>query len=299
MKPLLFPTLFLIVPMAFAETRNQWIPPRIPPLPAKPVLPAPVPRQAEYIPPKAVYEKDDSIKNKLTFRGRNVMPLHNGEIPIPGPTQSKEGFEKNRNYTFGRDGKLQIFNSFGNAGKFSKDTGTRTFYFLPAVKKPSVKINSVSGDLQVETASGHTFMFSKDTGMLKKMDGATIKEDPVISGTNKGGVEFENHFGIILDSGWGLGTTNYLSPGKKSTFKDQKGNTCEVSNSEVFNYPPKGSREEVAPKFQTRETLEPFLSKKCPKLDLTPLKGLQAVKSGADSHESGAGKKIPDARTAK
>lgn len=175
-----------------------------------------------------------------------------------------------RRFEMNGDGQLMVFEFFGTSGHNSADSGSRTFYFFPVTRSPSLT-TTASGQVSVQTASVPAIVFEK-TGKIAKIDGAKFVEDPAITGSNEGGVSIDYPDGILLDCGWALGKQSIQNRNRTSTFIDPAGTRCSVQNSRVFRYV---SKDEVHPLYKSASELAAFLRTACPGLDLTTLENLQ------------------------
>lgn len=148
---------------------------------------------------------------------------------------------RSRSYVFSENGILLVFNSFGDSGSISKDTGARTFYILPAASIPDFEIET-QGSVRVRTASGVQAEFSPATGMLEDFSEITFREVPEISADNDGGVELspskqpgESRI-LVLDAGWAVGHVAQQDPSGSSFVRLGGGRSCEMPNKVLFDY---------------------------------------------------------------
>src|SRR5437763_1115714 len=80
------------------------------------------------------------------------------------------------------------------------------------------------------------------------------------------GVAFEQHQGVLLDTGFLLGNSPKVRSSRKSVFRDSKNTACSVGNDEIFEYRPSNPEWEIPFRFATDSDLYRFLRKRCPEL---------------------------------
>lgn len=166
-----------------------------------------------------------------------------------------------RDYTFGRDGSLMVFNSV--PGDDATSTGARSYFLFPRSDDLSVSIiQADGGQVRVRTPSGVVFIFSAKTDRIQSISGASWSEDPRVSMSNQGGVEIRSIPGVLLDTGWKLGDISYSNPRRLSVFRDSAGDGCQVANGEIFSY----STPDPHVKYATDASLWAFLAGSCPGL---------------------------------
>lgn len=164
-----------------------------------------------------------------------------------------------RSFIFRETGKLLIFNSYG-PGPSETKTGARVFYFFPRQKIPSFSISAST--VTVASGTALALVFDAVSGQLIKGVSAVVNEDPKISADNQGGLEIHSYSGLMLDAGFQLGSDPSANEQGSSIFRDVKGQSCLVKNSEVFNIDTDG---ESTFKF-TDQRLAKFLAQRCPGL---------------------------------
>lgn len=157
-------------------------------------------------------------------------------------------------------GKLLVFNSYGS-GPSETDTGARVYYFFPRKINPNFSLSE--NKVRVHVSDGlFKIIFDAESGRLLSAEGARISQDPKIYPENKGGIEISSFRGLMLDSGFSMGSDPSADQSRESIFTDQMGRRCTVKNSEVFLIDSSG---ESTFKF-TDKNLAKFISKRCPGL---------------------------------
>lgn len=169
-----------------------------------------------------------------------------------------------RSYMFGTDGMFMVFNSFGPGGPLS-DTGARVFYFFPRFSHPSFQVLP-NGVVEVSSASGLPFQFDPKTARVKQIAGSRFLEDNEVKPSNNGGLEILSHPALILDLGFMIGESPKIMPQRQSTFRDGRGNTCVVSNKDLFIYRKNDPSWDYPFRYKTDASLKMFLDKRCPQL---------------------------------
>lgn len=168
-----------------------------------------------------------------------------------------------RSLIFRETGALMVFNSFGN-GPENTHTGARVFYFFPRQQIPS--FHALQDSVEVTTShKGFTLYFDLQTGKILSATNAQIKEYADVEPSNQGGIEIPTFQGLILDSGFTMGSDPTSDFSRSSTFRDENNQTCTVKNSDIFS---KNSSGDISFKF-TDMGLKKFLSSRCPGIKFT------------------------------
>lgn len=169
-----------------------------------------------------------------------------------------------RDFLFDDDGLFMIFNSLGQ-GPESETTGAREFYLFPRGVKPlSYDYDGANKRLAVTTPSGKIFTFNTEKAILVSITDTTFTQDYNVVKGNNGGIEITKNNNFFLDLGFTLGQSPSQNPSRKITFKDTRGNTCQVKNSQIFKYTVDS---DVIFKYNDAQ-LKTFLQTSCPKLKL-------------------------------
>lgn len=139
-----------------------------------------------------------------------------------------------RSYLITTDGLLMVFNSYGS-GSSSTHTGARMFYFFPReVFTNEVQLGNDAVSIKLNQKL--KFQFRTKTLNLVNQENFKVKTDPKISRNNRGGVEILKYNGVYLDVGFSMG----MAPSDKregvSVFKNQFGQSCQVTNNQIFDY---------------------------------------------------------------
>lgn len=167
-----------------------------------------------------------------------------------------------RDYLFTSHGLLMVFNSFG-PGDESQNTAAREFMLFPRVSQQfTYKWNDDVRELEFVHVTGDKFIFDAKKGRLKSMDRAKVTVADYVEPSNRGGVEILNYPGLLLDSGFRIGNAPTSDASASSVFRDSKGATCKVKNSEIYKYTGGG---DVIFKYSDKG-LKTFLQSRCPKL---------------------------------
>ena len=210
---------------------------------------------------------EDSCPYKSIKKGKiDVMQLKmkGGKCAVMvKPSSTRQ--DKHRSYSVFSNGAFVVFNSTGS-GSVSSSTGARAYFFFPRKERPSFE-EMTTGEIAVRTVAGQIIRFSPVSGKISSMTGAAYSEDPSISLRNRGGVEIKSCDCLWLDTGWQKGEVAYSNPSGSSTFRDRSGSACAVKNREIFDH----AGGEAVLKYETSDRLQAFLSKRCPKLDISML----------------------------
>lgn len=167
-----------------------------------------------------------------------------------------------RDYLFSEDGKLLVFNSFGDGDEGSA-TAAREFMFFPRrFKYPQFYFNDQARKLEVISVNGDVYYFDYETTHLVSMTAGNIKVSDQVKPSNRGGVEISNYQGLKLEVGFRIGGSPSSNLSNNAAFTDIQGNQCSVKVGEVFKYTQDGD----AIFRYSDKTLVDFLSSRCPQI---------------------------------
>jgi hypothetical protein len=166
-----------------------------------------------------------------------------------------------RDYLLTDSGEIMVFNSYGY-GPENETTAARVYYVFPRTQLPHAEPGQTEVLIQTATP-GVMFTLDRKTFRLKNATaGGQIVEDPKVYPGNKGGVQILSLPTVWLDAGFAVGHDPTSESGSASIFHDANGKTCQVRNSEIFDYP----NGDVDFKFLKDADLAKFLKKRCPNL---------------------------------
>ena len=180
-----------------------------------------------------------------------------------------------RQYLLDGSGLFMVFDSI--AGPEDTSTGARSYFFFPRRKSASYRFLD-DGRLEVDAPSGQAFFFSPKTARLESVPGVSYTEDPMVSMNNNGGVEISRAGGVWLDAGWQTGSASFAHPERTSVFHDAAGNSCPVSNADIFTNDKNGN---PSFNFPAAAALALFLRRHCPLLGAASLTSGPAAASVA------------------
>ncbi|MDE2491173.1 MAG: hypothetical protein KGM24_10015 [Elusimicrobia bacterium] len=140
-----------------------------------------------------------------------------------------------RDYAVFSDGMLMVFSSYG-AGEGPDMTSARSFYFFPRRGLPRLETDKAAGTVRVVMADGGVATFDPATAQIAGLDRGAVTVSPRIARDDDGGVEIPEYRGLMLDAGFRLGELPAGRPNAASTFRSAEGQTCTVTNSEIFAY---------------------------------------------------------------
>lgn len=166
-----------------------------------------------------------------------------------------------RDYTFYSTGLLMVFSSYGPGEDVAHLTSAREFYFFPRLQAPTLAMDEAAGTISVTHVDGRRFVIDPATAQLASLDG-DVDVAPTVDPNVRGGVEIPRYAGLILDSGYRMGAQPSGRRTGTSTFRAPQGQTCTVTNTEVFEYTPDG---EFHLKFDDA-ALKAFLRTRCPNI---------------------------------
>jgi hypothetical protein len=165
-----------------------------------------------------------------------------------------------RDYAFFSDGMLMVFNSYGE-GEGPSMTSARQFYFFPRARAPHLDADAAAGTIAVVLSDGGRATFDPKTAQISALDRGTVTVSPSLDPSARGGVEISGYRGLLLDAGFRQGELPSGLPNGQSTFHGAQGQTCTVTNSEIFAY----SGSDNSFKFDDAG-LSAFLKTRCPAL---------------------------------
>lgn len=176
----------------------------------------------------------------------------------------KTGSKNYRNIIFTDEGQIQVFSNFPGTTN-SNSTGARVYYLFPfKEKKDIVQVNE--SHLSLKHPSGVVFDFDKN-GKMSSLD-LPIKVSKEINSKNKSGIEIQNFpKGLLVDLGYRMGASPVNNKNAIVTITDKRNIKCIFLNNE-FNKIIDGEAELI---YKTNLELHKFLTKKCPKLDISDL----------------------------
>lgn len=169
---------------------------------------------------------------------------------------------KYRDFMWTSEGKFMVFNSYSN-GSNSTETGARVFFLFPRSSNIDMDYQINGSETVIKTAGdGLEFRVANDTGKLTAFNWGTVKES-ALRRDNNGGVELELNQGMVLDTGFALGTDPTSISGKKSQFSNKQGQTCVFKNTELFDY----SNDDAIYKHSDAKTWS-LIRSRCPNFQL-------------------------------
>ncbi len=182
-----------------------------------------------------------------------------------------------RRFGFAGDGQLSVFIQPG--GNSQKQNSSQSYLIYPFGELPISKVES-DGTLTVKTGSGQKIVFDPRTATPTSIEGCQIEVRPNITLQDSGFKikSCEKH--LVIETKVEVGGEYIAYPDKSLTIKDPKGHSCEVKNSDLYNYEKSGKSVHdragrfftFAMKFKKNEDMAKSLKKLCPRLDVSMLK---------------------------
>lgn len=167
-----------------------------------------------------------------------------------------------KDFLLASSGLFLIFNSYG-AGNESDTTAAREFHFFPRTKAAlEYRYDATSNQILVTTTSGKIFVFDAAKAVLVRISGTSITQDYDITPTNKGGIEIVQNDGLFMDGGFKIGQSPSQNPKNKVTFRDSRGNHCQLVNSDIYRYT---ADNDAILKYNDGQ-LKSFLAQRCPQI---------------------------------
>jgi hypothetical protein len=178
--------------------------------------------------------------------------------------------DRERTYSFMPGGQFLVNERFGRSPeRDSAVSGTRAFFLFPTPRRLTLEKDLQSGHVVVRYFPVRVVEID-GRGLITRMTGAVLAQEPVITSVTQGGVTFKQFDGVLLDAGWGKGEVAFRKyPEADSTFTDRAGRTCVQPNRAIFDY-----SDRYTPKlaFPSDQALARFLAGRCsPEFDTAPL----------------------------
>ncbi|NIO08043.1 MAG: hypothetical protein GTO40_08600 [Deltaproteobacteria bacterium] len=152
----------------------------------------------------------------------------------------------------------------------SKTTGGRNYIFWPKTKWSRQRTMNPDGSVSVLPSwASEPVIFQKgEVKDIRSMPGVRVRLQKVTKG-NKGGIDLEplpNSGTLMLSGGYHRGNYPFAVPKRNSTFFDDQGASCRISNSELFDYEFETDGRTVNRylfKYRNDEALKSFLRSRC------------------------------------
>ena len=179
-----------------------------------------------------------ACKDKYEVINGTQVQMINGKDGCLMSVHPRDAFQTliYRDFLFDEDGLFMVFNSYG-PGDESKTTAAREFRFFPRGKRDmTYSHDAATSRLSVTTPSGKVFVFNSQKGILVSISGSKITQDYNINPNNKGGIEIVSNDGLLLDGGFTVGQSPSQNPKRKLTFRDTRGQECQLANGDVYRY---------------------------------------------------------------
>jgi hypothetical protein len=169
-----------------------------------------------------------------------------------------------RDYMITSDGYFMVFNSYSES-EDPTATGAREFYFFPR-KSDNLQVthDAKNEEVVVKMTDDLSISFDTKTAEVKKISKGQVQVASSVNPNNNGGVEILKFNGLMLDAGFALGHSPSERATAKSVFIDENGQSCSVTNKEIFNY----TNGNVRLKYNDAG-MKTYLSKSCPQLKLS------------------------------
>lgn len=200
----------------------------------------------------------DVIERASAYQFHRYLNDNNNCFFSALPMDGEPFYYHYRSYLFTDKGTMMVFNSYE---KEEVTDGARVFMIFPRNRLPSLEV--VDGRPVMKSATeGVDLILHEKKSIIYGMNGGTATEDYTVSPKNAGGVELSEMKTLIMDAGFTALKDPTSDLSRKSTFKDIKGNSCTVKNSEVFK---NAGTSDTIFKFNDKE-LKTFLGKRCPQI---------------------------------
>lgn len=166
-----------------------------------------------------------------------------------------------RSFSYDSLGMIMVFTSYGD-GPEDKMTSAREFYIFP--RRNQFSFPTINGSrIRLSLMNGTAIEFDGATERVSAYTGGTFTYNPLLDPRVRGGLELRPSSGIIMDGGYRQGSSPSMVPFGVVEFRDGRGNTCSLTNRDVYAYSANG---EPSFKFPTDAQLRPFLQAQCPSL---------------------------------
>ena len=175
----------------------------------------------------------------------------------------------NRQYIIGAAGQFDVFINMGR-GPLSETTGGRNYIFWPHSHWSRQRIKNADGSVSVIPSwTSKPVVFQKDEVKdIQSMPGIRVRLEKVTKG-NKGGIDLEplpNSGTLMLSGGYYRGNYPFAIRNRSSTFYDDRGASCAIPNTELFDYELETDGRTVNRyffKYSNERALTSFLQHRC------------------------------------
>ena len=191
----------------------------------------------------------------------------NGRCQL-GIQQSRQG-SFNRQYIIGEAGQFDVFINMGD-GPLSETTGGRNYIFWPKSIWSRQRFKNADGSVSVFPSwASEPVIFQKgEVKDIRSMPGIRVRLQKVTK-VNKGGIDLEplpNSGTLMLSGGYQRGTYPFAIRNRSSTFFDDRGASCKIPNTELFDYELESDGRTVNRyffKYRSDQVLKSFLRHRC------------------------------------
>ena len=185
-----------------------------------------------------------------------------------GVQQSRQG-SFNRQYIMGTAGQFDVFVNMGN-GPLSETTGGRNYLFWPNTNWSRQRTNNADGSVSVYPSwASKPVVFQKgEVKDIRSMPGIRVRLEKVTK-VNKGGIDLEplpNSGTLMLSGGYLRGNYPFAIRNRSSTFYDDRGASCKIPNTDLFDYELESDGRTVNRyffKYPSDQALRSFLRHRC------------------------------------
>jgi hypothetical protein len=200
---------------------------------------------------------------------------HHGGVQVTVNVRCQLGIQQsrqdsfNRQYIMGTGGKFDVFVNMGD-GPLSKTTGGRNYIFWPKANWSRQRTQNADGSVSVSPpwVSEPVVFQNSEVKDIRSMPGIRVRLQKVTK-VNKGGIDLEplpNSGTLMLSGGYHRGNYPFAIRNRSSTFYDDRAGSCEIPNTELFDYELESDGRTVNRyffKYQSDQALRSFLRNRC------------------------------------
>lgn len=193
---------------------------------------------------------------------------------------------------FNSQGQIMVALNLGNTGKVSKDSGSHTYFLIPAQESPSLGDRGENSPAILNSASGNSFELGANENKklsILNIDGCKKKDPTQAWLSEKGVMNVQSCRGrIFIDAKAARGRQAIEDKHGKSTLFGDNGQSCDVPNQDLYQYNSGRVKGDVkiSLKIQTHQQIQNLLKSQ------PQCKGL-SLSSGSGS----TGSSTPDAKS--
>ncbi len=163
----------------------------------------------------------------------------------------RDALAPSRTFTFSGDGRLMVFDTYEPVdddgvvltnddpayeqyNTFTRVTGARVFWIFP--RSGEMEVLMARKRVTVVLPSGASVGFDTESGAVVATDGVEVRQAASVERGQAGGTELGKFEGLVLDSGFRLGSDPTTAKAGTSVIRDAYGGKCKLPNRIAYRY---------------------------------------------------------------